>query len=109
MRTITRESGRRQFNPPHPGEVLAGLWMEPLGLSVTAVAEALGVSRKTVSKIVNGHGAVTPEMAVRLELAFGASAESWLGHQAAYDLWQMEQSRASLKKQVQRIETRKAA
>lgn len=100
MRTIT---DTRQHNPPHPGEVLAGLWMEPLGLTVTAVAEALGVSRKTVSKIVNGGGAVTPEMAMRLELAFGASAQSWLGHQSAYDLWQIGQERARLAKQVQRI------
>lgn len=109
MRTITRKAGNRQHNPPHPGEVLTGLWMEPLGLTVTAVADALGVSRKTVSKIVNGGGAVTPEMAMRLELAFGASAQSWLGHQSAYDLWQVEQERARLAKQVQRIETPKAA
>ena len=103
MRTITRNVGIRQHNPPHPGEVLAGLWMGPLGLTVTAVADALGVSRKTVSKIVNGGGAITPEMAMRLELAFGASAQSWLGHQSAYDLWQVEQERARLAKQVQRI------
>jgi len=109
MKTITRTPGIRQHNPPHPGEVLAGLWMEPLGLTVTAVADALSVSRKTVSKIVNGNGAVTPEMALRLELAFGASAQSWLGHQAAFDLWQMEQERTRLAKQVQRIEVREAA
>lgn len=109
MKTITRAPGARQHNPPHPGEVLAGLWMEPLGLTVTAVAEALGVSRKTVSKIVNGNGAVTPEMALRLELAFGASAQSWLGHQAAFDLWQVEQGRTKLAKEVQRIEMREAA
>lgn len=101
MKTITSTPGIRQHNPPHPGEVLAGLWMEPLGLTVTAVAEALGVSRKTVSKIVNGNGAVTPEMALRLELALGASAQSWLGHQAAFDLWQVEQTRGTLAKQVQ--------
>lgn len=109
MKTIIRASGIRQHNPPHPGEVLAGLWMEPLGLTVTAIAAALGVSRKTVSKIVNGNGAITPEMAVRLELAFGASAQSWLGHQAAFDLWQVEQSRPRLAKQVQRMELRAAA
>ncbi|MFT4256003.1 MAG: HigA family addiction module antitoxin [Pseudoxanthomonas sp.] len=109
MKTTTRAQGIRQHNPPHPGEVLAGLWLEPLGLSVTAVAEALGVSRKTVSKIVNGGGAVTPEMAMRLELAFGASAESWLGHQAAYDLWQVERERAQLARQVQRVPLEQAA
>ena len=109
MKTITRTPDVRQHNPPHPGEILAGLWMKPLKLTVTAVAEALGVSRKTVSKIVNGNGALTPEMALRLELAFGASAQSWLGHQAAYDLWQVEQARGKLAKQVHRIELREAA
>ena len=109
MKTITRTPDTRQHNPPHPGEVLAGLWMEPLDMTVTALAEALGVSRKTVSKIVNGSGAVTPEMAMRLELAFGASAQSWLGHQAAYDLWQLERQRGQLAKQVHAVETRRAA
>lgn len=109
MKTITSVQGIRQHNPPHPGEVLAGLWMEPLGLTVTATADALGVSRKTVSKIVNGKGAITPEMALRLELAFGASAQSWLGHQATFDLWQVEQRRKMLTKQVQRIDVREAA
>lgn len=109
MKTITRAPGIRQHNPPHPGEMLAGLWMEPLGLTVTAVADALGVSRKTVSKIVNGNGAVTPEMALRLELAFGASAQSWLGHQAAFDLWQVERTRSRLAKQVRRVEFKAAA
>lgn len=109
MKTITRASHVRQHNPPHPGEVLSGLWMEPLDLTVTAAADALGVSRKTVSKIVNGNGAITPEMALRLELAFGASAQSWLGHQAAFDLWQVEQARGKLAKQVHRIRLREAA
>lgn len=101
MKTITRT---RQANPPHPGEVLAELFMAPLGLTVTGTAGALGVSRKTVSKIVNGGGAITPEMALRLELAFGTSAESWLNHQAAFDLWKVEQERAQLAKCVQKIE-----
>lgn len=109
MKTITSVSGIRQHNPPHPGEILAGLWMEPLGLTVTAVADALGVSRKTISKIVNGNGAVTPEMALRLELAFGASAQSWLGHQAAFDLWEVEHSRSRLAKVVQPINVHEAA
>ena len=83
-------------NPPHPGEMLNDLWLEPLGLSVTRLAEALHVSRKTVSEIINGRAAISPEMAVRLELAFGKSAESWLAHQAAYDLWRIEQNREDL-------------
>lgn len=83
-------------NPPHPGELLRELWLEPLGLSVTDAAEQLKVSRKTLSEIVNGRAGVSAEMALRLELAFGKSAQSWLGHQAAYDLWQLEGRRADL-------------
>jgi antitoxin HigA-1 len=109
MKTTTSAPGIRQHNPPHPGEVLTGLWMEPLDLTVTAVAEALGVSRKTVSKIVNRGGAITPEMALRLELAFGASAQSWLGHQAAFDLWELERSRSQLARQVHRVAPRETA
>jgi addiction module HigA family antidote len=83
-------------NPPHPGEILSDLWLDPLDLSVTRAAEALDVSRKTLSEIVNGKAAVSPEMAVRLEIAFGKSAESWLAHQAGFDLWQVDQRRAAL-------------
>ncbi len=79
----------QMHNPPHPGEVLQGLWLDPMGISITEAAQALGVSRKTLSKIVNGRGALTPEMAVRLGRAFDTSPESWLAHQAAYDLWQL--------------------
>lgn len=75
--------------PAHPGEILRELVIEPMGLTVTEVAEHLGISRKTLSKILNGRGAITPEMAVRLELAFGKpSADHWLRLQNAHDLWQ---------------------
>ena len=84
------------YNPPHPGEILSELWIEPMGMSITAVAKKLHVSRKTLSEIVNGKAAVSPEMALRLELAFGKSAASWLGHQAAYDLWMLQGRRAEL-------------
>ncbi len=86
----------KMFNPPHPGEILSGMWIEPMGLSITAVAEQLRVSRKTLSEIVNGKSSISPEMALRLELAFGKSAASWLGHQAAFDLWRLEARRADL-------------
>ena len=79
--------------PPHPGEILQGLWLEPMGVTVTIAAEALGISRQSLSKIVNGSRGVTPEMAVRISRAFGGTPESWLGHQAAYDLWRIEQNR----------------
>lgn len=84
------------YNPPHPGEILRELWLAPLGLSITAAAERLHVSRKTLSEIVNGHASISAEMALRLELAFGKSAQSWLGHQNAYDLWQVQPRAASL-------------
>ena len=84
-------------NPPHPGEVLRQLCLEPLGLSVTEAAKGLGVSRKTLSAILNGRAGVSPEMAVRLSLAFGTSAESWLTQQVQYDLWQAEKRRKTLR------------
>jgi addiction module HigA family antidote len=81
----------KMYNPPHPGEIIKGLWLDPMGVSITDAAQAMAISRKTLSKIVNGRGRVTPEIAVRLSIALGSSAESWLGHQAAYDLWELEQ------------------
>ncbi len=86
----------RMHNPPHPGEILSGLWLNPMGLSVTKAALALGVSRKTLSKIVNGNSGISPEMAFRLSITFGGSPESWMGHQVAYDLWQVEQHKHEL-------------
>lgn len=80
----------RMHNPPHPGEVLRKLCIEPLGLSVTRAAEALGISRKTLSAILNERAGISPEMAIRLSKAFGTSAESWLNQQAQYDLWLAE-------------------
>ena len=87
----------KMYNPPHPGEIIKGLWLDPMGASITEAAQALGVSRKTLSKIINGNGRVTPEMAIRLSIALGSSPESWLGHQVAYDLWQAEQHRGELR------------
>ena len=86
----------RMHNPPHPGKILSGLWLNPMGLSVTKAALALGVSRKTLSKIVNGNAGISPEMAFRLSIAFGGSPESWMGHQVAYDLWRVEQHKDEL-------------
>jgi hypothetical protein len=80
-------------NPPHPGTLLREMWLKPLKMSVTKTAALLKVSRKTLSEIVNGRATVTPEMAVRFELAFGKSAESWLAHQAAHDLWTIQPHR----------------
>lgn len=82
--------------PPHPGEVISELCLEPLGLSVTA-AEALGVSRKTLSAVLNGKDGISPEMAIRLSIAFDTSAESWMNQQCQYELWHAEQHRKELK------------
>jgi len=71
----------RMHNPPHPGEIIEALCLEPLGVTVTQAAEALGVSRKTLSAILNDPAGISPEMAVRLSIAFGISAESWLNQQ----------------------------
>ena len=84
-------------NPPRPGEVLRELCLVPLGVSVTEAAKALGVSRKTLSAILNGRAGVSPEMAVRLSIAFGTSVESWLNQQLQYDLWHVEQGRRQLR------------
>lgn len=95
---ITIEVNRvRMHNPPHPGEVLRKLCLEPLGLSVTEVAKALGISRKTLSSILNGRSGISPEMAIRLSLAFDTTAESWMNQQVQYDLWQAERGRDRLK------------
>ena len=87
----------RMHNPPHPGEIIKSLCLEPLGVSVTDAAKALGVSRKTLSAIINGRASISPEMAVRLSIAFSTSSESWLNQQTQYDLWHAEQSRNRLK------------
>ncbi len=75
-------------NPPHPGEFIRQIYLEPYNLSVRALAESLGVSPSTVTRIINGSNAVSPEMALRLAKALGRSPESWLAMQHNYDLWQ---------------------
>jgi antitoxin HigA-1 len=75
-------------NPPHPGEVIRELCLEPLDISVTAAARALGVTRKALSELLNGRSGVSPAMALRLAKAFDTTAESWLNLQQQYDLWQ---------------------
>ena len=96
MKTTT-DAGMKMHNPPHPGEVLRELCLDALGVSVTQAAAALGVSRKTLSSILNGRAGISPEMAVRLSIAFDTSAESWLRQQLQYDLAQAEAKRRSLR------------
>ena len=75
-------------NPPHPGLSVRCDCLEPLGLSVTEAARKLGVSRKQLSELVNARSGISPEMAIRLDKAFGGGADTWLRMQAAYDLAQ---------------------
>ncbi len=90
------------FDPPHPGEHVRANCLEPLGLSITAAAKALGVARKTLSELVNGKSGISPEMAIRLEKAFGSSARHWMQLQLNYDLWHAEQRAGDLR--VERLQ-----
>lgn len=83
--------------PPHPGLAVKTLCLDPLNLTVTDGAKALGVSRKALSDLVNGHAGISGEMAVRLSKAFGGSVESWLRQQFQYDLSQVERRAAKVK------------
>jgi addiction module HigA family antidote len=84
-------------NPPHPGEIIRELCIKPLGLSIKEVAKALGVSRESLSKLLNGHCGISFEMAIRLSVAFNTTPESWLIQQMEYDLWKMKLQRKKIK------------
>jgi len=82
----------RMHNPPHPGEIIREFCIEPLNLSVTEAANSLGVTRKTLSTLLNGRSGISPEMALRLSKVFGRTPEGWLRLQLQFDLWKTEQS-----------------
>jgi addiction module HigA family antidote len=94
-------------NPPHPGHSIRDACLEPLGLSVTDAAGVLGIARHTLSRVLNGHAGISPEMAIRLEKAGWSNADHWLRLQTAYDLAQARQREREIK--VQRYEPRPAA
>lgn len=85
-------------NPPHPGLTVRHDCLEPLGLTVTEGAKVLGVTRQALNNLVNGKAGISPEMAVRLSKAFGATPEAWLRLQMAYDLSQVQQKKISVKR-----------
>lgn len=85
------------YNPPHPGQIIRDLCLEPLGSSLTGAAEALGVSRETLSSILNGRSGISPEMPLRLSKAFNTSPESWLSQQIRYDLWHAKRDSKGMK------------
>ncbi len=80
----------RMHNPPHPGEIIRDFCIDALELTVTDAASALGVTRKTLSALLNARSGVSPEMALRLSIVFGRSPEAWLKLQVQYDLWQTQ-------------------
>jgi len=84
-------------NPPHPGLSVRADCLEPLGLTITEAAKALGVSRQALNNLIHGKAAISPEMAIRLDKAFGGGAESWLRLQAAYDLAQAKKRASKIK------------
>lgn len=92
------------FNPPHPGRLVRQECLEPLSLSVTEGAQALGVTRQALNNLVNGKAGISAEMAVRLAAAFGGSAEAWVRMQANYDLAQVKQREAEIVATVRHIE-----
>jgi len=81
---------KMERKPTHPGNIIREDYLKPLSLTVTEIAEVLGVSRKTMSKILNERGAITPDMALRLSRAFDTTPDLWLNLQTNYDLWQVE-------------------
>lgn len=95
---ITTEGAQHDEESPHPGGFVLRQCIEPLGLTITDAVAALGVTRTTLSELVNGRRGISPEMAVRLYKVFGGSAESWLTQQAHYDLAQVHVDRIKLKR-----------
>lgn len=97
----------RMKNPPHPGRIVRQECIEPLGLTVTRAARALGVTRQTLNNLLNGKAGVSPEMAIRLSKAFGSGPEVWLGMQMEYDLVQAEKKASRI--QVERLRPKSVA
>ncbi|MBV8448169.1 MAG: HigA family addiction module antidote protein [Hyphomicrobiales bacterium] len=95
------------FDPPHPGKMIREDCLKPLDLSVTAAAKWLGISRVTLSELLNGHNGITADMAIRLEKAGWGTAESWLRNQLSYDLWQAKRRASKIK--VKKYSAGKAA
>jgi len=98
--SITTEKNQpmNMKNPPHPGVVVLQECIQPMGLTITDAAAALGVTRNTLSELVNGKRGISPEMAVRVSQVFGGTEEGWLAQQAQYDLAQVRRDRLQLKR-----------
>jgi addiction module HigA family antidote len=83
----------QMHNPPHPGEILKELYIQPLDLTILEVAKGIGVSRKSLSELVNKKYGISPDMAIRLGKAFSTTPESWLNLQTQYNLWKARKHR----------------
>jgi addiction module HigA family antidote len=94
-------------NPPHPGSSIKDACLESVGLNVTEAAKVLGIARHTLSRLLNGHSGISPDMAIRLEKAGWSKADHWLRLQTAYDLAQARQHERKIK--VRRYEQQPAA
>ena len=98
LTTTERKHPMAMKKPPHPGVVVLQECIDPSGLNITQAAEALGVTRNTLSELVNAKRGISPEMAVRLSKVFGGSEQGWLVQQAQYDLAQVRRDRIKLKR-----------
>jgi len=94
---------RRERKPSHPGHILKNMYLKPLKLSITKLAATLNVSRKTVSAIVNEHKSITPDMALRLSMAFDTTPDLWINLQKNYDLW-CAQNKSTAWQEVSKID-----
>ncbi len=92
----------KMMNPPHPGEIVREDCLNSLGLTVTEGSKVLGVSRQALSNLINGHAGISPDMAIRLEKAFGSDAETWLRLQMNYDISEARQRASEIR--VERYE-----
>ncbi len=96
--TTERKQSMTMKNPPHPGLIVLQECIEPLGLTITDAAAALGVTRNTLSELVNAKRGISPEMAVRLSKVFGGAEQGWIVQQAQYDLAHVRRDRIKLKR-----------
>lgn len=93
----------KMYNPPHPGELVKEVLITNSNLSITAAAALLGVTRVSISKLVNCRCSLSAEMAMRLSIALNTSVEMWINMQASYDMWQIEKKRNTLRREVTRV------
>jgi len=100
----TKREKMNMHNPPHPGLLVRRALIDEGETTVTEAATLLGVTRLTLSKLINGHSGISPEMAIRLSIVLNTSSQMWLNMQMTYDLWLAEKKRRTFLKKVKRLE-----